>query len=234
MALKAVRFLATIGLVFSEGSHCSGSVEGADPGSNSGRDCTCADRAFAECDVPHTDDQLFVLTWQDCKFQCDLYASIEACDWWLFNQANGMDRNCHLFGPGRQSMPDYLSTCNIVEGPVRNVDDACFANDCNNDVVCPGGCASCSNDACAGYIQTDCSKNGLENNRFETIPSLEDCQKVMTYLGSSAQEAIDSINYYTYDQLAWTCKGYEDGLRSCANRVALQTVPIATIDMCQS
>merc|ERR1712083_915704 len=58
MALKAVLILATVGLVYSQGSHCSAFGGGA----NDGRDCTCGDKAFNECDEPNTNDQFHVNT----------------------------------------------------------------------------------------------------------------------------------------------------------------------------
>merc|ERR1712107_708067 len=46
------------------------------------------------------------------KFQCDLFASFGACDRFLFVNS-GTDENCHLFGPGKESMADYLTSCNL-------------------------------------------------------------------------------------------------------------------------
>ena len=61
-------FQATVGLVYSQGSHCSAFGGGA----NDGRDCTCGDKAFNECDEPNTNDQFHVNTLEECKFQCDV------------------------------------------------------------------------------------------------------------------------------------------------------------------
>merc|ERR1712221_3514 len=117
-------------------------------------DCNCADKAYAECDEPPTGDNIHVTTWQECKAQCDLFASFGACEWFLFDQQQGMDENCHLFSPSRESMTDYLHSCNIVMGPLRNVDGACFAGTCvdTDTVHCPGGCASCAGDKCEFYV----------------------------------------------------------------------------------
>merc|ERR1719341_1342499 len=95
MALKAVLILAALGLVYSENSHCSafGGTNG-----NDGRDCTCGDKAFSDCLEPVTDDQIHTANLEECKFQCDLFASFGACDWFIYVTA-GMDENCHLFGP---------------------------------------------------------------------------------------------------------------------------------------
>merc|ERR1719219_3171630 len=130
MALKAVLLLAAfVGLVYSA-TPCTGKG-----------DCTCADKSFDECDEPNTGDKVHVETWSECKAQCDLFASFGACAWWLYDQQQGMDENCHLFSPSRESMGVYLDSCNIVMGPLRNVDGACFADSCSDtdDSHCPGG-----------------------------------------------------------------------------------------------
>ena len=38
----------------------------------------------------------------------------------------GMDENCHLFGPGKETMADYLSSCNQVGGALRNEAGECL------------------------------------------------------------------------------------------------------------
>merc|ERR1719216_408364 len=136
MALKALLILAAIGLVFSENSHCSAN--------NANRDCTCGDKAFFDCIEPVTDDQIHTADFEECKFQCDLFASFGACDWFLFVTA-GPDENCHLFGPGKESMADYLSSCNLVGGALRNSEDKCIEDVpyCTSAGICPGGCAKC-------------------------------------------------------------------------------------------
>merc|ERR1719209_498973 len=143
MALKAVLLLALVGLVYSE-SHCSGAVGGS---GLEGRDCTCADKAFGECDEPAAQDSVHVNTWQECKAQCDLFASFQMCEWWLFNEVNGMDENCHMFNIDRESMPDYLGSCNLIMGPLF---------DKNDDPL-----TDCNGDTCYGYVESECAKKGL-------------------------------------------------------------------------
>merc|ERR1719242_208436 len=119
MALKSVLILAAIGLVSSEYSKCSAG--------NDKRDCTCADKAFNDCQEPVTEDQIHVADLAECKFQCDLFNSFGACDWFLYVKS-GQDENCHLFGPGKESMGDYLTSCNEIAQPTRMADDTCIAN----------------------------------------------------------------------------------------------------------
>merc|ERR1712061_502375 len=118
MALKSVLILAAIGLVYSEYSKCSAG--------NDKRDCTCADKAFNDCQEPVTEDQIHVADLAECKFQCDLFNSFGACDWFVYEQTGGMDENCHLFGPGKEPMADYLSSCNRVGGALRNEAGECL------------------------------------------------------------------------------------------------------------
>merc|ERR1719454_2099651 len=163
MALKAAIFLATVGLVYSQ-SHCSA----FDSDSNFGRDCTCGDKAFDSCKEPNTNDKFHVNTIDECKFQCDLFNSFGACDWFLYYQGGGMDENCHLFGPGKEGLTDFLNTCTVRGGALRNSDDKCLeaVNWCENTGICPGGCATCTDDPCNGYAETG-----------TVVPNCEDARK---------------------------------------------------------
>merc|ERR1712227_1131413 len=150
MALKAVLLLATVALVSSQSS-CN----------TDDRDCRCADKSFQDCQEPVTADMIHVADLAECKFQCDLFNSFGACDWFIYEQTGGMDENCHLFGPGKETMADYLSSCNQVGGALRNeagecldgVEAVCGQSFCN-------GCASCAADAC----RTVTTSQGNSNN----------------------------------------------------------------------
>merc|ERR1712055_190802 len=139
MALKTVLILATIGSVYSQ-SHCSAFEDGT----NDGRDCSCADRSFEECSEPSTYVQFPVVNLEECQALCSAWS---ACEWFIFDK-NPHDFNCRMFGPDRKSMADYLSSCGLVGGPLRNEVDICLAELqdalCGNANICPGGCASCS------------------------------------------------------------------------------------------
>merc|ERR1711994_76991 len=231
MALKALLVLASVGLVYSQ-SHCSAHVDGETPGVNSGRDCTCGDKAFNECDEPETNDKFHTNSIDECWFQCDLFHSFDACDWFLYYGAGGMDENCHLFGPGKETMVQYVNSCNLQGGAIRNTDDACIntvGDYCDNGVICPGKCASCDDDPCEGYIETGCSIKATESQTSTAIPSLEECIKVMTGFGVSAQEQKDEANFFTYDKRGEICKAYPSGLRSCTSSV-VQYSPEMTVD----
>merc|ERR1719400_2117488 len=208
MALKAVIFLATVGLVYSQ-SHCSA----FDSDSNFGRDCTCGDKAFDSCEEPNTNDKFHVNTIDECKFQCDLFNSFGACDWFLFYQGGGMDENCHLFGPGKEGLSDFLNTCTVRGGALRNADDKCLeeVDYCDNTGICPGGSATST-----------------------AIPTIEQCFNAMSALGVSAQVEADEVNFYTYDLQSELCKGWPSGERSCTAAVADVTLSLETIKQCRN
>merc|ERR1712233_28132 len=200
MALKALLILAAIGLVFSENSHCSAN--------NANRDCTCGDKAFFDCIEPVTDDQIHTADFEECKFQCDLFASFGACDWFLFVNS-GPDENCHLFGPGKESMADYLSSCNLQGQPTRRADDTCIMdpNSAAGGVICdpaagkcPQGCSACDNaDKCSGYVETGCSMTDPGTQQVITLPVFEGCQA----------QAIS--NGDTVDNIITLFQGYDSG-----------------------
>merc|ERR1719341_3032575 len=200
MALKAVLLLALAGLVYSEPSHCSGAVGGS---GLVGRDCTCADKAFGECDEPAAQDSVHVVTWQECHAQCELFASFQMCEWWLFN----IDR---------ETMADYLGSCNIIMGPLFDTDDN-LLTDCDDK------------DTCYGYVESECAKKGIEVEFADNIPSLDICQTLM-----ASRSNANVITYYMYDVRAKVCKGYGDGLRDCENQVSLQTLDVSVIESCQT
>merc|ERR1719242_1129873 len=175
MALKSVLILAAIGLVYSEYSKCSAG--------NDKRDCTCADKAFNDCQEPVTEDEIHVANLEECKFQCDLFNSFGACDWFLYVEA-GMDENCHLFGPGMETMNDYLSSCNIRGQPTKRKDDTCIMNPdadilgvCNQEKYCPQGCAPCdSSDRCEGYVETGCRMTTEGTSQINAPKDPDGCQ----------------------------------------------------------
>merc|ERR1719278_2017201 len=205
MALKAVLLLAYVGLVYSA-MYTPCSTIG---------DCSCSDKSFEGCDEPPTGDKVHVNTWQECKAQCDLFASFQMCEWWLFNEVNGMDENCHMFNIDRESMPDYLGSCNLIMGPLF---------DKNDDPL-----TDCNGDTCYGYVESECAKKGIEVDIAPNLPSSEACQTVMT-----SRSSTNTITYYMYDVRAKVCKGYSDGLRACSNQVSLQTLEESVIDSCQT
>ena len=228
MALKAVLLLlATIGFVHSQ-SHCSA----FGGGTNDGQDCSCADKSFNHCPLLPADNEIHAADFENCKNQCDFFASFGACDWFKFDQTGGEDENCKLFGPDQESMAGYLMRCEVFGGPLRNEEDTCLADPGGmvcNDVFCPGGCASCAGDRCSGFAGTECSMTSPVSATQENLPNAFACQTLMTTYGIS-----DIINYFLFDNVSQECKGYPSGRRSCNYLVAVQTMDLADIQSCQS
>ena len=225
MALKAMFILATIGFVYSQ-SHCSA----FGGGTNDGQDCSCADRSFNECLEPPPTQQLAVANLAECKSECDLLLTTAgACDWFIFDQTGGGQDNCKLFG--EMSMDAYLASCKIIGGPLRNEEDACFADPgdlvCTN-AFCPGGCVSCAGDKCDGLVGTECTQTSAESSTTPSTPSVSACQTAMTMQGIS-----NIINFFTFDQDGRICKGYPNGRRFCNNIVAAQIINLDDLESCQ-
>merc|ERR1711934_1229887 len=116
---KVMLLLGTCALLISQ----VGSVWQCNP---TNRDCSCSDFSYRDCLEPVGDEQIHTANLEECIFQCDLFASFGACDWLLFDQTNGMDENCHLFGPGEEPMEDYINSCNLRGHPTRDINNECY------------------------------------------------------------------------------------------------------------
>jgi len=217
MALKAVLILATIGLAYSGYSHCT----------NDGRDCSCADRFFGQCMEPFTGSQLLVANLEECKSLCSVW---NACEWFIFDRSVGDHLNCKMFSTGQVSMADYLRSCYLVGGALRNEVDSCLgdfgvAQDliCSNANFCPGGCSSCAGDRCNGFAETECTTVLPGIGISLTLPDVLSCQIAATANGDTVHNI---LNYFTFDQYEESCRGYESGERRCYNVVAAKNLDI--------
>merc|ERR1712158_284654 len=199
MALKSVLILAAIGLVYSEYSKCSAG--------NDKRDCTCADKAFNDCQEPVTEDQIHVADLAECKFQCDLFHSFGACDWFLYVKS-GQDENCHLFGPGKESMGDYLTSCNEIAQPTRM-----------------------AGDTCNGYVETGCVMKTEGTNVVDSTPTIDTCQAFAISNGDASDNV---ITFFKFGQREEECRVYYSGERDCAYQVADVAMDMGTITGCQT
>ena len=215
MALKAVLILTTIGFVWSQ-SHCSAFEDGT----NDGRDCSCADRSFNECAEPVTGAKLPVANLEECNSLCSAWSD---CAWFIFDRSEHL--NCRMFSTGQETMADYLSSCNRVGGPLRNEEDTCLGDLpdflCGDDILCPGGCSSCSGDKCNDFAETECTITSMLTWTASSI-NFDQCQNECTAKGSSDAP----INYFTHDQRAEICEGYQSGERICNNVVAAKNTDI--------
>jgi hypothetical protein len=179
-----------------------------------------------------------VLDLNECKLQCDLFASFGACDWFLFVEA-GQDENCHLFGPGLETMDDYLSSCNIRGQPMRRKDDTCILDPlsntgkviCANSDYCPNAvpCAPCDNkDNCEGYVETGCTMTTEGVEQIGAADTPEGCQAFAIGIGRD-----ELVTYATFNMQAEECRTYATGARTCNYKVARQTVDMDVIIDCK-
>merc|ERR1712018_513221 len=222
MALKAILILATIGFASTQTqSHCSAYEDGT----NDGRDCSCADRFYEECAEPSTDAQLPVDTLEECQSLCSDWSG---CEWFIFDRSGGEHLTCKMFSTGQISMADYLHTCNVIGGALRNEVDSCLGDVgdlgdtiCNdhNFNYCPGGCASCAGDRCNGFAETECWTSLTPIQTYFIYPHALECQMVMTTYPYP-------LNYFTFDQRQEFCNGYESGERLCSKVVAAKNLDI--------
>merc|ERR1712226_123858 len=220
MALKVVvLILASIGFACSENSHCSAYADGT----NDGRDCSCADRFFGECMELSTGSQLLVANLEECKSLCSVWST---CEWFIFDRSVGDRLNCKMFSTGQVSMADYLQSCNVVGGALRNEVDTCLGDLldwlCSDDNVCPGGCSSCAGDRCNDFAETECPISLPEQQSSTTIPNALGCQNVMSGMSNHAT----TINYFLFDQYGEVCTGYESGERNCRKVVAAKNLDL--------
>ena len=53
-----------------------------------------------------------------CQFQCDLFSSFQACDWFIFFTDGSVHENCLLYNPEREAMEEWLDDHAIRGQPV--------------------------------------------------------------------------------------------------------------------
>merc|ERR1719507_2418804 len=184
------------------------------------RDCSCSDFSYKDCQEPVTEDQIHTDNLEECIFQCDLFHSFGACDWFLYDNTDGMDENCHLFGPGREPMKDYLDSCNDRGRPTRDIDNTCYIDPlsdpvhfCDSTDRCPGGCKTCAaDDICDKIHETECvmSTEGTDNSN--SAPTADGCNYFCTAEGLSGD-----VSYLVYSLREERCVCHYTGKRFCNN-----------------
>jgi len=186
------------------------------------RDCSCADFSYKECQAPVSNDNIHVLDLEECIFQCDLFHSFGACDWFRFDQTGGEDENCHLHGPGNEPMLDYLSSCNKRGRPTRDINEACYIdptisgmadNFCKSESFCPGGCTSCNDDICGKIHETECTMEDEGTDNSASAGTEDGCNLLCTSLGANSNE----ISYLVWGEREEQCICYPVGKRFCNN-----------------
>lgn len=235
MAPKVMLLLGTCALIISQ-------VESLWPCNPVNRDCTCSDFSYLDCIEPVSDTKIHTPDLEQCIFQCDLFASFGSCDWLLFDQTDGMDENCHLFGPGKESMEDYISSCNVRGHPTRDIDNKCYIDPqtpgadplgfckAGGSDQCPGGCKTCNtDDVCSKIHETECTMEDPGTDNSDSAPTEAGCNLLCTQLGVN-----DEVSYLTYAQREETCICYPVGKRSCNNIIMKQGVTLDDYFNCQT
>ena len=152
----------------------------------------------------------------------------------------GQDENCHLFGPGKESMGDYLTSCNEIAQPTRMADDTCIANPdeypllngiCGLTSKCPNGCKSCAGDTCNGYVETGCVMKTEGTNVVDSTPTIDTCQAFAISNGDASDNV---ITFFKFGQREEECRVYYSGERDCAYQVADVAMDMGTITGCQT
>jgi len=235
MAPKVMLLLGTCALLISQ----VGSVWQCNP---TNRDCSCSDFSYRDCLEPAGDEQIHTANLEECIFQCDLFASFGACDWLLFDQTNGMDENCHLFGPGEEPMEDYINSCNLRGHPTRDINNECYIDPATpgSDPLgfckaggtgqCPGGCKTCdTGDVCSKIHETECTMEDPGTDNSNSAPTEAGCNLFCTQEGVNGK-----VSYLTYDQREETCVCYPVGKRDCNNIIMKQGVTLDDYNDCSN
>jgi len=237
MAPKVMLLLGTCALIVSQ-------VESLWPCNPVNRDCSCSDFSYKDCIEPVTDDKIHTADLEQCIFQCDLFASFGACDWFLFDQTDGGDENCHLFGPGKESLEDYISSCNLRGQPTRDINNQCYIDPENTEVdedpfgfckaggtaQCPGGCKTCdTTDVCSAIHETECTMVDPGTDNSDSAPTEAGCNLFCTQEGVSGD-----VSYLTFDQREEKCVCYPVGKRSCNNIIMKQGVTLDEYNNCSN
>jgi len=199
------------------------------------RDCSCADFSFKQCQTPNTNDNFHVNTLEECIFQCDIFHSFDACDWFRFDQTNSEDENCHLYGPQKEPMLDYLGSCDVRGKPTRDIDQTCYIDSshdsqgfCDNSNICPGNCKTCDTDFPCGMIhETECSMLHFGTDNSGSVGTEEGCNLFCTGLG-----LVDVVTYLTYGVREEECRCMFSGERSCDNIIMAAGITIQDYDKC--
>lgn len=226
MASKVMLLLGTFALFVSR-------VESVKECNPYNRDCSCSDFSYRECNIPPGDESTHTNTLAECIAQCDFFATIGACAWLRYDQVKGEDENCHIYAPARESMKEYLETCNLRGRPTRNTDKTCYIDSsvtgassfCDDLDRCPGGCKTCdvddASDVCNGIRETECGYLEDPGDESFQAPSEDGCSFYCALRGVEYD-----ATYLTFDKREEHCFCYPKGDRKCDNVVLKQGISI--------
>jgi len=201
------------------------------------RDCTCGDRSYKSCLEPGAQVSLHVDDLEECILNCDLFATMNQCDWIIFYN-RGPDENCRLIANG-ETMEEYLNSCNIKGQPVHFQNGNCMSaitlpgDLCTNEDYCPGEtCTACDpNEECEkNYHESECTltENAVlevevDNNSFDGCTT-----------NGIIQSKSNDLTYVTWDKMAEKCDGYAKGARNCDIQVIKVGFSIDQVNQCRT
>jgi len=215
-----------------------GSVQECNPYN---RDCSCTDFSYEGCNVPSGEESSHTETLEECIATCDLFASFGSCAWLRFDQVQGEDENCHMYSPSRESMKEYLDTCNKRGRPTRNTEKTCYIDSslpgadsfCGDTKRCPGpgGCKTCdvddASDPCSGIRETECSYASAGSDVSNSAPSEHACSLFCALRGVE-----NEATYLTFAERETKCDCYTQGNRFCDNVVLKQGISFDQYSKC--
>merc|ERR1711964_316191 len=233
MASQVMLLLGTFALIVSH-------VESVQECNPYNRDCSCSDFSYRGCNVPPGEESTHTETLDECIAQCDLFASFGSCAWLRYDQKNGEDENCHMYSPSRESMKEYLESCNKRGRPTRDTDKTCYIDSsgpgangfCDDSKRCPGGCKACdvddASDPCNGIRETECAMFSSGSDVSDSTPSEHYCSLFCTERGVN-----NDATYLTFAIRETECDCYTQGGRDCDNVVLKQGITYAQYEKCK-
>jgi len=206
------------------------------PCDSANRDCTCGDRSYKTCNEPGAQVSLHVNDLGECILNCDLFATMGQCDWFIFYN-HGPDENCRLIAQG-ESMEEYLNSCNMVGQPIHYKNGNCMSKNithpfCKMENVCPGkACDWCDpTENCEkNYHETECT---LTNPAVLTVELDENTYETCALQGI-LQSQSNPLTYLTWDKQAEKCEGFSSGARNCDIQVVKAGFSIGDVEHCKT
>lgn len=182
----------------------------------------CQDIFFNDCQYPYAMDSVHSEKIEPCHETCKIYADIGYCDFYLYEEKQVEDENCKIYSD--EDISVFKRGCNVIGMPIRDEQDNClsYSDECSPiEEVCTN-CTSCQLEPCGGFVNTECTYDGPELEKFPTT-SIEEC--IHTCFIHYEKEA----RFMTYTREEQMCTCFESGSRKCQNKVVLENIDL---EMC--
>jgi hypothetical protein len=195
--MKAIILFVALGLAAAESDQCKQSV-------------------FDECHYGTPFTSIHADTIEICEETCNIYASIDSCDFYTYTTEGAVDENCDIF-TSPQSQSEFQDGCNIIGLPIG---DECVVYEETCDIVEPcTSCTACGAGTCAGYMESKCQITG---KILETYPAeLNTCQALC-----SAQT---DASFLVLNKEAEKCECYDTSVvKNCKMAIIQQGTDLTT------